>query len=121
MKTGKLQNLRTGLIVGECVWKADRFWPRLRGLLGRTGLAQGEGLWLSPCRQVHMFGMQFAISVWYLDNTGRICGLIDNLEPWAISPYMHSAASVIEFPAGWGSLKDTRIGDELAWEEKCAN
>jgi uncharacterized protein len=118
MKSGRLRNLRTGHIVGECVWKADSFWTRFRGLLGRHSLAQGEGLWLEPCQQVHMMGMQFPISVWYLDKTGHVCALNDDLRPWGISPHTRNAASIIEFPAGWGKANNTQLGDELVWEEK---
>lgn len=115
MKSGQLFNLRTGQIVGDWVCKADSFWSRLHGLLGRTSLDPGEGLWLNPCQQVHMFGMHFSISVWFLDSTGHICSLIDELRPWKISPFIREAKSVIEFPAGWGKDTQSRLGDKLDW------
>jgi uncharacterized protein len=121
MKLGYLQNLRTGRIVGECVCKADSFWLRFQGLLGRTSLAPGEGLWLMPCQQVHMLGMHFAVSVWFLDNQGQVCELIDELLPWKISPYIREAQSVIEFPVGWGNLTNTLLGDKLNWHESCSD
>jgi uncharacterized membrane protein (UPF0127 family) len=117
MKLGQLHNLRTGQIVGERVWKADSFWTRLRGLLGRSCLVPGEGLWLKPCQQVHMMGMQFPLSVWFLDKKGRVCALIDDLHPWKISPHIRNAESIVEFPAGWGKATGTQLGDELVWEE----
>ena len=118
MKTGRLLNLRTREIVGEWVCKADSFWPRFHGLLGRTGLAQGEGLWLIPCQQVHMLGMKFAVSIWFIDSTGHVCAIIDELQPWKISPRIREAKSVIEFPARWGNDTKTLPGDKLDWEEK---
>lgn len=117
MKSGHLRNLRTGEIVGECVIKADSFWPRFNGLLGRTFLAPGEGLWLMPCQQVHMLGMQFAVSVWFLDSTGHVCELIEELRPWKISPYIRGARSVIEFPVGWGKSTNTLLGDKIKWQD----
>lgn len=116
MKSGRLHNLRTGQIVGEWVWKTDSFWTRFRGLLGRPSLEQGEGLWLKPCQQVHMIGMQFSLSVWFLDQTGLVCELIDELRPWQISPRIREAKSVIEFPVGWGYHTDTLLGDKLVWK-----
>jgi hypothetical protein len=68
-----------------------------------------------------MLGMQFPISVWFLDKTGHVCALIDDLRPWKISPHTRNATSIIEFPAGWGKAKDTQLGDELAWEEKLSD
>jgi len=121
MKSGRLHNLRTGQIVGERVWKADSFWTRFRGLLGRPSLAPGEGLWIKPCQQVHMIGMKFPLSVWFLDKEGRVCALIDDLRPWKISLHIRKAASTIEFPAGWGEATCTLLGDELVWEEELSD
>ncbi|KUO78864.1 MAG: hypothetical protein APF81_18305 [Desulfosporosinus sp. BRH_c37] len=120
MKSGKLHNRRTGQVVGKWVWKADSFWARFRGLLGRSSLAPGEGLWLKPCQQIHMLGMKFTLSVWFIDQSGQVCGLIDDLQPWKISPRIRNAVSIIEFPAGWGKTTDTQLGDELEWEEHIA-
>ena len=117
MKSGKLRNLRTGQIVGQEVWKADSFWARFRGLLGRTGLDPGEGLWLLPCQQVHMLGMKFPLSIWFIDEKGRVCDLIDDLKPWKISPRVSRAVSILEFPKEWGKATGTLPGDELKWEE----
>lgn len=118
MKSGRLRNLRTGQIVAERVWKADSFWSRFRGLLGRPCLMPGEGLWLKPCQQVHMMGMKFPLSVWFIDKAGLVCTLIDDLGPWKISPRIRNASSIIELPAGWGKATGTQPGDELVWEER---
>jgi len=117
MKLGRLRNLRTGKIVGTRVWKADSFWTRFRGLLGRPALLPGEGLWLKPCQQVHMLGMKFPLSVWFIDQSGQVCALIDDLRPWKISPHIRKAVSIVEFPAGWGKASRTQLGDKLVWDE----
>lgn len=118
MKSGILYNQRTGNIVGKCVWKADSFWSRFRGLLGRSGLEPGEGLWFLPCQQVHMLGMKFSLSIWFIDESGKVCALVDELNPWRISPRIRNAASIFEFPKGWGKKTGTQLGDILIWEEQ---
>ena len=45
---------------------------RMRGLLGRSGLAPDEALLLPDCRSVHTVGMRFAIRVAFLD-AGPAC------------------------------------------------
>ncbi|KGK89824.1 hypothetical protein DP73_09330 [Desulfosporosinus sp. HMP52] len=115
MKSGELWNLRTGQMVAAQLVIADSFWLRFRGLLGKSSLKHGEGLWLKGCQQVHMIGMKFPLSIWYLDNHGRVCSIIDNLKPWQIAPRLDRANSIIEFPEGWGELTNTRIGDEVQW------
>ena len=48
---------------------------RRKGLLGRSGLADDEGLWI-PTSSIHMFGMRFAIDVVYADREGRVLKLV---------------------------------------------
>lgn len=79
---------------------ADTHWTRLRGLLGTAELPAGEGLWIRPCRQVHMFGMRYAIDVVFLDDARRVVGLTESLAPWRISPLVKTATSVLELPPG---------------------
>ena len=42
----------SGIVVADRLRSADTHWTRLRGLLGTSGLAPGEGLWIRPCRQI---------------------------------------------------------------------
>jgi uncharacterized membrane protein (UPF0127 family) len=85
---------------------------RSKGLLGRKGLARGEGMWIVPCEAVHTFFMQFPIDLVYLDRKLRIKKIRGNVRPWRISACV-AAHSVIELPAG--TIRDTRTerGDTL--------
>jgi len=67
-----------------------------------------------------MIGMRFSLSVWYLDKSGQVCGIIDELRPWKVSPYMTEALSILELPVGWGKVTNTLLGDELVWEENAS-
>lgn len=106
-----LTNSRTQSPVAENVRLANTFWLRLRGLLGRPELKPGEGLWLIPCKQVHMHGMNYPLSVWFLDREGKVCHIIDELKPGKTSPYIKDAHSVLEFPAHWAATVGIKIGD----------
>ena len=60
----------------QCHWQAhtlltdvkvaDGFFSRLRGLLGKPGLAREEGLLIIPCNSIHTFGMAFSIGALFL-------------------------------------------------------
>ena len=78
---------------------------RRKGLLGRAGLAPGEGLWIVPCESVHTFFMQFPIDLVYLDRNNRIRKLRSEVGPWRISACL-SAHSVLELPPG--TIRATR-------------
>jgi protein-S-isoprenylcysteine O-methyltransferase Ste14/uncharacterized membrane protein (UPF0127 family) len=90
----------SGIVVAEQLRSAHTHWTRLRGLLGTARLAPGEGLWIRPCRQVHMFGMRYPIDVVFLDDHLAVVHTIPALAPWATAPRIGAATSVIELPAG---------------------
>lgn len=89
---------------------------RSKGLLGRTGLEPGEGLWIVPCEAVHTFFMQFSLDLVYLDRRNRIVKIKRNVAPWRLSACLR-AHSVIELAAGAIGAHDAFVGDQLAFED----
>ena len=81
MKLLRAENPARGQVLGTRIGLADRWWLRLRGLMGRKGLAAGEGLVLRPCRAVHMIGMSFPLDVAFLDRRGVILASYPALAP----------------------------------------
>jgi uncharacterized membrane protein (UPF0127 family) len=85
---------------------------RRKGLLGRDGLAPGEGLWIIPCESVHTFFMRFPIDLVYLDRGNRIKKVRSAVGAWRMSACF-SAHSVLELPAGTIRQTETQKGDTL--------
>jgi hypothetical protein len=85
---------------------------RRKGLLGRDGLAPGEGLWIIPCESVHTFFMRFPIDLVYLDRENRIKKVRSAVGAWRMSACF-SAHSVLELPAGTIRQTETQKGDTL--------
>lgn len=106
----RLVNATRGTLIATSVDVADSAAARSRGLLGRKGLAPGEGLWISPCEAVHTFGMQFSIDLIYLDRRRRVKKIRRNVAPWRLSACL-SAHSVIELAASSVREDDLRPGD----------
>jgi uncharacterized membrane protein (UPF0127 family) len=102
-----------GTVLGGRVQVADRWWLRLRGLLGRAGLADGEGLLIEPCRAVHMAGMKFPIDVAFLSRDGDVVALYSDLAPGARTAWHRGARSALELPAGTLAATGTRQGDVI--------
>lgn len=113
MQVAKVVNTTRGTIIGDRVEIADTSSTRGKGLLGRTGLDAGGGLWIKPCSGVHMFGMKFPIDVIGLDGDRKVIKLWPNLKPWRMSPISLSLRSVIELPAGRIAECNMQIGDQL--------
>jgi uncharacterized membrane protein (UPF0127 family) len=90
----------SGRVVAERLEVARSTWARGVGLMGRTSMAPGTGLWIEPCNSIHMFFMQFAIDAVFLDRQGRVKRVIPGLKPWRVSPIVFGARTVVELPAG---------------------
>lgn len=86
---------------------------RLRGLLGRSGLSEGEGMLLRPCRGIHTLFMRFAIDVLFLDDQGRVVALREELVPWRLTPLVADAEAVLELPAGTAARAGVTLGTRL--------
>jgi len=89
---------------------------RRKGLLGRDGLASGEGLWIVPCEAVHTFGMRFRIDLVFLDRANRIVKIRSDVGPWRLSGCLR-AHSVLELPAGTIRDTQTMTGDNLVLDQ----
>jgi len=96
---------------------ARGFWTRLRGLLGRSPLHTGQGLWVAPCNWIHTLGIGFSIDVLYLDREGQVLHVTSEMHPNRIGPLLWRASSVVELPAGTIEDAGTRVGDrlEITW------
>ncbi|MEX2532292.1 MAG: DUF192 domain-containing protein [Gemmatimonadota bacterium] len=102
--------------LGRRVGLANRRWSRLRGLLGRKELPEGEGLLIHPCRAVHMYGMRFPLDVLFLDERGQVDALYEGLEPWKRTGLHREARYALELPVGTIAATETRKGDRIEWK-----
>lgn len=102
-----------GEVVTPFLIKADTMWARMRGLLGRGGLAPSEGLWISPCNSIHMFFMRFAIDAVFIDERLQVVKVVEDLKPWRMSRGGKHAHSVLELPPGKAAFFNIRVGDKL--------
>src|SRR5881392_457659 len=102
-----------GTVVCERCSLADSPVARMRGLLGRDGLEQGEGLLLRPASSIHTFFMRFPIDAVFLDKGLVVLGVEDALEPWRATSH-RGAKAVLELPAGESSRRGISVGDRLS-------
>ncbi len=102
--------------LGGRIRRADTFWTRLRGLRGVRALPPGEGLWIIPCRGVHTRGMAFPIDVLFLDASGTVVSVEENLAPGRFAPIRWKARTVLELPAGTLRRSRTGVGDRIEFQ-----
>ena len=107
-----LRNARHAGIVARTIETAFDSPTRNRGLLGRSGLADGHALILAPCSSIHTFFMQFAIDVAFVDRDGVVLRARNVLGPWRLQISVRAFA-VVELASGSLDRSDTRAGDRL--------
>jgi len=95
---------------------ADTAPARNRGLLKRTGLSSGEGLWIVPCEGVHTIGMKFPIDVVFLSRKKKVLKIRREMKRWRMAICLRGH-SVLELPAGMCESAQTVIGDQLEFEK----
>jgi len=88
----------------------------MRGLLGRDGLAPGDGLILTPCNMIHTCFMRFAIDAAFLDADGTVVRTADGLQPFRLAWGGRRARVTIELPAGALRQAGVRPGERLRIE-----
>ena len=111
---GKLLNKTRGdVVLLSQLEMADSFWRRAVGLLGRSPLPDGVGLWIRPCGSVHTFGMRFALDLIFLDRADRVVRVARNVRPWRVVWGGADAVSVLELRAGQRSSLSVEVGDQL--------
>ena len=109
----KAVNVAKSTVIATTLIEAKGFFQRLKGLIGRTALDEGEGLWMARCRAIHTFGMRFPIDVVFLDKRNIVVAAIKNLPPRRITRLYFNAESVLELPIGRMESTSTEPGDKV--------
>ena len=81
------------------VRRAERWFDRLRGLLGSPPPAPGHALLITPCASVHTAFMRYSIDVVFVDRHGCILKVVEALPPWRAAACWR-ARHTLELAAG---------------------
>jgi uncharacterized membrane protein (UPF0127 family) len=112
--TGRLRHKESGRLVAVAARRADRFFARFLGWMGRT-VPDGVALGITDCRQVHTALVRTPLDLAFCDRDGCVLA-IETLSPGRISRRVMEAVIVWEMRAG--SLCPAIVpGDTLIYEE----
>jgi uncharacterized membrane protein (UPF0127 family) len=120
MRLVRVVNTRGEREVGARIGLADGWLARLRGMLARPAPGPGEGLLLTPCSSVHMYGMRFPLDVAFLDGRGTVVAIYPSLAPGSRTRWHRNAAHALELSAGALLESGTSVGDVLVWSAASA-
>jgi uncharacterized membrane protein (UPF0127 family) len=113
----RARNLTRSTALADSVEVATSFWGRFMGLMGRSTLLPGNGLWLPHDNGIHMFFMRFGIDAVFVgqptaDGSRPIVGLSPGLRPWiGMVPLVRGADGVLELPLGTIRSSGSELGD----------
>ncbi len=79
--------------------RAERWFDRLRGLIGTPPPALGHALLITPCASVHTAFMRYPIDVVFVDRHDRILKVVEALPPWRAAACWR-ARHTLELAAG---------------------
>lgn len=96
------------------VYVAERFFDRLKGLMGTKELNLDAGLLIKPCNSIHTFFMKFPIDVAFMDKDGQVCYIIHSMEKNKVSPIVPKASSVLEASSSTFKGCNLEVGDIMS-------
>ncbi len=96
---------------------ATSFYQRARGLLGRTHMNKGEGLYIPACRSVHTIFMQFPIDIIFLDKDNAVTKIFTALLPFRVAFGSWRTRGVLELPGGIVKESGCIRGDTIYFAE----
>lgn len=112
----RIHNATKGTLLADRAAVAATSAERRTGLLKRTALLPGEGLWIAPCECIHTFGMKFSIDVAFLSKKRKVIKVVSEIPKRRIALAVW-AHSVVELPTGTLAQTKTCAGDQLILEE----
>lgn len=109
----ELWNLTLRQRLASHVVLADRWWRRLRGLMGRRHWPADHAMVITPCTSIHTWFVRFPIDVIYLDAQGSVLRVVEDLRPWRMSFGPRRTACVVELCGGTLATCPVHPGDVL--------
>lgn len=113
-----VRNIQRNSTLGEAIEVAATSVQRVKGLLGRDTLADGQGLLFKHASSLHTFFMQFPIDIVYADKNGKVLKMARAVKPFKLVAAPLRCFYALELPVGAIDRSQTRVGDYLFFDEE---
>jgi uncharacterized membrane protein (UPF0127 family) len=112
-------NLTQPTVLASRLEVAGSLWAKFKGLMGRSSLDEGGGLWLPDSNGIHMMFMKFPIDAVFLGRPTAddplvrpVVSVHQGLRAWTgLVPFVRGAHGVLELPVGTVDASGTQVGD----------
>lgn len=103
------------LLIQE-VENANHFFRRFMGLMYRKRMNDNHGLLLTPCNEIHTFGMKFDIDTITLDENNKVLFVDRSVPPNKVRKKVKNGYKVLEVCAGIAEKIGIAEGDYLQFK-----
>jgi uncharacterized membrane protein (UPF0127 family) len=118
---GSARNLTRDTDLATSLEVAGSLWAKFMGLMGRSTLPSGSGLWLPESNGIHMMFMRFPIDAVFVGRAEAADGSVrpvlsvhPGLRAWTgLVPLVRGAHGVLELPVGTIQASGTTVGDRI--------
>lgn len=100
------------LLLDECE-NANHFFTRFMGLMYRKSMEENHCLLLTPCNEIHTFGMKFDIDTIALSKDNEILFIDRAVPPKKVRNKVKDAYKVLELCSGTADKLGLDVGDVL--------
>ncbi len=113
-----VRNTERDSVLGEAIEVAETAVQRVKGLLGRDALADGQGLLFKHCSSMHTFFMHFPIDIIYTDKKGKVLKLAAGVRPFKLVAAPFRSFYAVELPVGAILQSRSKVGDHLVFDDE---
>jgi uncharacterized membrane protein (UPF0127 family) len=111
-----VRNDKRGSVLGEAIEVADTASRRVKGLLGRECLEDGQGLLFKQCSSLHTLFMRFPIDIAFMDKKGKVLKMRSAVKPFKFVAAPLRSYYALELPPKALARSDTQVGDVLTFD-----
>jgi uncharacterized membrane protein (UPF0127 family) len=113
-----VSNTTRGSTIGEAIEVAETASQKVKGLLGRECLEEGQGLLFKGAGSLHTLFMRFPIDIIYTDKRGKVVKTAKAVRPFKLVAAPLRCYYAIELPAGAIAASNTQAGDYLSFDDE---
>lgn len=108
-----LKLVKRGEVLCDHVEDASNFVTRFMGLMYRRTLPKDHALLLTPCDEIHTFGMRFAIDTVAISKEGEVLFIDRDVKPHKVRKRVKGCYQVLELCSGVSDEWQLAVGDHL--------
>ncbi len=109
----KLSLYKNDELLIEYVEDASSFLRRFMGLMYRKSIPESHGLLLTPCNEIHTFGMRFDIDTITLSKENAVLFIDRAVKPRKVRKRVEGGYKVLELNSGMADKLAIAVGDVL--------